>query len=59
MDSRLLAPFFVDVVAHLLDKCRHEMRADRLVFASLNFDSRWSPVARELLKPSRAILCSC
>src|SRR5205807_4761795 len=44
MNGITFLPVVIHVVAHLFDLARHQMRANRLMFASADLDSRRAPI---------------
>jgi hypothetical protein len=51
MNWRALIPLFVDVIAHVLNELRNEMRANGLVGAALDLDARRAKIARKEAYP--------
>ena len=46
MYRRAVLPMIVDVVAHILDQFRNQMRADRFVLAAFNGNAAWTIIPR-------------
>jgi hypothetical protein len=47
MNGRALLPFIIDVIAHVLDQLRNEMRVDRFMFAAFDRYARGPEVSGE------------